>query len=450
VMNGQMGGRGSVTSNGVCNMCHADAQPYWRQTKEILSCVNCHGDLQAKHTATPGSDYVLVFAENAHDDAMQGDGTVFMACSICHSTNLVNIHDNNCTACHAGSPSPKESLGGSWAGGCQQGACHTTKHADVSDKHNEVTDYAGESNCTDCHGQYWNHFPPLSTDCANCHAIYNSNDTVPPVTTSDAQSSYVGAARINFSITDNGGKVGIGTTYSRLDSGTAQFGTSILVGTIGSHELEFWTVDQAGNEELPHNFAYFTITQDTIPPVTTSNAYSHYVNAVTITLTATDNGSELTTFYKITGGTFTGDLQTGTSIYIPELPGNISYTLEFWSVDSSGNEELPHNIKNITMHGGTGTIRLVWWNSDTTGSPCPDDPNARVEWEINRSGFSTISGDAGCPTDPNWSGVNDITVPVSLSPYYVDIWWFESDDEDLVEYPFTEVSEHGEVIRLSY
>jgi hypothetical protein len=310
-----------------------------------------------------------------------------------------------------------------------------------------VTDYYTENNCTLCHGAGWQDFPPLPSSCANCHATNYVADTTPPETTSDAQANYIIPALINFTITDNGGKVGIGTTYAILDGGSPNVGTSILVETIGSHELEFWTVDQAGNEELPHNFAYLTISADTIPPVTTSDANSHYENAATITLAATDNASVFTTYYSLNGG----PTETGTSIYIPELSGNISYTLEFWSVDWTGNEELPHNSANFTIHGGEGTIRLVWGDSDLTGlSPCLGDSEARVDWEINRPGFSTINGSAGCSTNPNWSGVNDITVPVSLSLYYVDIWWFDSADAELVEYPYTEVSTAGQVIRLPY
>jgi len=422
-------------------------------------CITCHGnDLNtlhpnsnATHIASPGSEDVLVFAAGEHDSAMVGDGTVYMACDTCHSTNLGNVHDNNCNICHAGSPSPYESLNGFWAGGCQQGACHTTKHDGVSDAHNEVTDYAGESNCTDCHGQYWTDFPPLPSSCSNCHATNYISDTEAPVTTSNAQASYIIPALIKFFMTDNGGKVGLGTTYSVLDGEAPQVGSSILVETQGAHELEFWSVDQAGNEELPHNFAYFSIGPDTIPPVTTSNAQSNYETAADITLTATDNNQAgiITTYYSLDSG----PVQEGNFIHVPEPNGTVTYSLEFWSVDWTGNEELPHKTETFTIYGGTGTIRLVWGNSDNTGvSPCVDDPNAYAYWEINRPGLSTIFGSASCTTDPNWSGFNDIVVEVSQSSYYVDIWWYSDYNgyEELTEYPYTDVTAHGEVIRLTY
>jgi|GEM_PF-1894796 len=421
-------------------------------------CITCHGsDLStlhpsssATHVATPGSQDVLVFAAGQHDSSMVGDGTVFMACNTCHDTsNLGNIHDNNCATCHSGSPSPYDTLGGFWAGGCQQGACHATYHADVTDKHNEVTDYAGESNCTYCHGEGWNDFPPLPTSCSNCHATNYVGDTVAPVTTSDIQaSSVLVPAVINYTITDNGGKVGLGTTYSRLDGGQPDVGTSFLVETAGSHTLEFWTVDQAGNEELPHNIVNFTGISDTTPPVTTSNASSDYVNAANITLTATDNNPVgiITTYYILNGS----PVQTGNSIHVPELNGNFSYSLEYWSVDGAGNEETHHTV-NFTIHGGTATLRLVWGDSDTSGSPCSGYP-AKIKWEIHRGSTLVSSGQSECGVG-GWAGVNDIDVPVSLTPYYVDIWWWEIADGgyyEISEFPNVEASTHGEVVRISY
>ena len=417
-------------------------------------CITCHGnDLNnlhpssaATHEATPGSANVLVFADGTHDNAMVGDGTVYMACNTCHTTDLGDIHDKNCSTCHSGSPSPYETLGGFWAGGCQQGACHATYHADVTDKHNEVTNYLTENNCTLCHGAGWQDFPPLPSACANCHATSYAGDTVAPLTTSDAPASILVPGVINYTITDNGGKVGIGTTYSRLDGGQPDVGTSFIVETAGNHTLEFWTVDQAGNEELPHKFANFTAFSDTTPPVTTSNASSDYENAADIILTASDNNPVgiITTYYSLDGGA----VQTGNLIHIPELNGNYSYSLEYWSVDGAGNEE-PHHTVNFTIHGGNATLRLVWGNSDVDGSPCTTDPGSKIDWEIHRGPTLVSSGHSECGVG-GWSGVNDIVVPVSLTSYFVDIWWHSTGDADLAEFPNVNASTHGDVVRISY
>ena len=83
-------------------------------------------------------------------------------------------------------------------------------------------------------------------------------DTTPPVTTSDVQAIYEGGAVITFQIID-GGKVGIGTTFYKLDDEPVLTGGQVLVNSPGPHTLDFWSVDQAGNVEDPPNTVTFEI-----------------------------------------------------------------------------------------------------------------------------------------------------------------------------------------------
>jgi len=413
-------------------------------------CTTCHGnDLgtlhpgsTATHEATPGSGNVLVFAEGQHDDAMIGNGTVYIACNNCHSTNLGNVHDNNCAGCHSGNPSPYDSLGGFWAGGCQQGGCHTTYHADASVSHGTV-----EDQCTTCHGGSFSDFPPLPSSCASCHTGYSSSDTIPPETTSDAQSSYTGAGHIEFSMTDNG-KVGIGTFYSRIDGGAITTGSSILVDTVGSHSLEFWGVDQAGNVETTVHSVSFTVNADVMPPVTTSNAQPSYSNGGVITLNATDNGTEgvKSTYYRLNGGS----TQTGTQIILPATSGTVAYTLEFWSEDWSGNVET-HHTANFTVTSGTVTLRLVWSECDIYPENAPAAGD-HAEWTVYRGGWAGPIVATGSGASPGWSGIDDVVVPYSTTPYYVriDWYWAANDESDQTDHQAIDASTPGEIIRLPY
>jgi hypothetical protein len=417
---------------------------------------NIHPNIVTAHDATPGSEYMLVIAVGQHDPAMDGstlakDGMVDVDCATCHTTNLVSVHAAQCSTCH---PTPFDTLG-TWQGGCQQGGCHQTKHNNVSNAHQAVvTNY----NCELCHDS--GNWLVDQTKCANCHAVNDPNDTTPPVTTSDAQATYILPTYINFFVTDNGGEIFLGRTFYSVDGGTEQAGSRALVTPVGLHTIEFWSVDQAGNEESPHNFATFENLIDVTPPDTTSDVQSVYDHSpANITLTATDdNAAGITyTYYSLNGSV----PQEGTSIYVPEYfptlgqSGILDYTLDFWSEDWSGNLETPANTVNFKMVGGSGTLRLIWLDSDTTGSPCPDgdsggDSLARVYWEINNPGLH-ISGSDGCPTNPNWSGVNDIVVPVSNDTYYVDIFWSDSFESDVNEpFPYVQVSVHGGVVELHY
>ena len=85
-------------------------------------------------------------------------------------------------------------------------------------------------------------------------------DTAPPSTSSNAVAYYATSAVINLSATDNIGGSGVAHTYYRLDGGVQTEGTVVSVSAVGSHTLEFWSVDVAGNIESPDNAAIFSIT----------------------------------------------------------------------------------------------------------------------------------------------------------------------------------------------
>jgi len=167
-------------------------------------------------------------------------------------------------------------------------------------------------------------------------------DTTAPVTTSDAVASYVGSAAIHLTATDN---VGVTATYYILDGGTQTAGTTVSISTVGSHTLEFWSVDGANNVETHHTVS-FAVTApapapDTIAPVTTSDALANYGGSATIKLTATDNVGVTATYYILDGGTQTA----GTTVNISTVG---SHTLEFWSVDAAGNVEA-HTTVGFTL-----------------------------------------------------------------------------------------------------
>jgi large repetitive protein len=93
-------------------------------------------------------------------------------------------------------------------------------------------------------------------------------DTVAPVTTSDAKATYVSSAVIKLSATDN---VGVAHTYYTLDGAGQVEGTSVTVGTAGSHTLTFWSVDAAGNTETAT-----TVTFSIVAPAATGGTDGHH------------------------------------------------------------------------------------------------------------------------------------------------------------------------------
>jgi hypothetical protein len=85
-----------------------------------------------------------------------------------------------------------------------------------------------------------------------------TTDTVAPVTTSNAKTSYRGSAVITLKAADAG--AGVYRIYYRLDGGKVMIGTRISVAKAGRHTLEFWSVDKAGNIEK-HHIVRFSISR---------------------------------------------------------------------------------------------------------------------------------------------------------------------------------------------
>jgi len=88
------------------------------------------------------------------------------------------------------------------------------------------------------------------------------DETVPPVTTSDAKASYVGTATVEFEATDAGGQ-GVAYIYYSIDGGRVHLYTvgmisevhvDIAAPIVGSanHTIAFWSQDMAGNVEAPN------------------------------------------------------------------------------------------------------------------------------------------------------------------------------------------------------
>ncbi len=380
-------------------------------------CLNCHSLV---HDSNPADDYVMIFEPGQHDDAQVGWPTaayeVWVDCNICHASDLNAIHAQQCQVCHT---SPYDTLG-SWSGGCQQGECHTTFHDGTAEAHDPWADsYGGSGQCGYCHTSGIG--TPVQSKCANCHTFYSASDTTAPVTSSDAIASYTGAAFIEFSITESG-KVGVGTTFYRVDDGDTQVGGSALVSAAGTHTLRFWSVDQAGNVESPSKTATFTVSADTTAPVTTSNAQStYYYYPATITLTATDSSSMgvKATYYSLDGG----PTQTGTKLTVPAPSGTVAHTLQYWSEDWSGNVETTKTA-NFTVIGGTATMRF------TSG---PLATGEWIEWLVWK-GTRDATPDYTVLQEGPFNGSTDLALPVSATSYWVVASWGTPDepyDEDV-------------------
>ncbi len=174
-------------------------------------------------------------------------------------------------------------------------------------------------------------------------------DSIPPSTASDAHGTYYNSATITLTPSDDLNGSGVAATYYNLDGdigGPGTAGTSASVSTYGTHNIEFWSVDHAGNVESPRKTYTFLI-DDTIAPTTTSDAKTGYGPSALITLTPSDNagGSGVArTLYTIddVGGPGTVGLSVSVS-------GFATHTVEYWSEDNAGNVETPRKTATFMI-----------------------------------------------------------------------------------------------------
>ncbi len=95
-------------------------------------------------------------------------------------------------------------------------------------------------------------------------------DNTPPVSSSNAQSNYLGAATITMTTSDALSSVS-GLWY-RLDGAAwtkGASGSTVTTTAIGPHLLEYYAVDAASNVETTRSAAFTITPPDTVPPVTT-------------------------------------------------------------------------------------------------------------------------------------------------------------------------------------
>jgi hypothetical protein len=187
----------------------------------------------------------------------------------------------------------------------------------------------------DLNGDNWPDLAIPNLEGNTVTVLYNtipySADTTKPVTTSSADGAWhTGAVTVTLSPTDSGGSGLLHTKY-RVDGGDWKFGTTVNVSGDGTHTVQYYSVDYAGNVESAHNAQ---VKIDGTAPVTTSSADSAWhTGAVTVTLTPTDAVSGVAqSKYRVDAGAW----QTGTSFTVTT---DGDHTIDFYSVDAAGNQE---------------------------------------------------------------------------------------------------------------
>jgi len=89
-------------------------------------------------------------------------------------------------------------------------------------------------------------------------------DTIAPVTVaSGALPGYPGLGAVSLAATDGGS--GVTHTYWTLDNGTAWEGAILVTLDVGSHHVDYWSVDKAGNVETPKTLSTVVTMSHALP-----------------------------------------------------------------------------------------------------------------------------------------------------------------------------------------
>jgi hypothetical protein len=377
-------------------------------------CSACHdlgSESNGSHVAVHAIDGVTGTVElfSAAHETAGGHITADIDCGLCHEVgNISALHGNQCSTCHGG---PRDSFA-TWDKGCQQGACHPVIHARADAGHQAAVLTGPPPGGCACHDH-----DTWDVELANCGACHQLVDHVAPSTTSDTAENYLGAATIRFTATDSPspGGSGVAATHYVVDGGSERTGAVALVSNVGSHTLEFWSVDAAGNAET-HKSVTFTVDVDSTPPTTSSDAKPSYFGTATISFSAADDGSTTpVTFFRLDGATVT----TGSAVTVaPPATGTDSHTLEFWSVDAAGNVESAHHTVAFTV--GLDAVPPV-----TTSDLKPFyrvGSTAQIILTATDSGSGVAQSYYKIDAGPTWTGAIWLLSSYAAGPHTLEYW----------------------------
>ncbi|WP_258171053.1 OmpL47-type beta-barrel domain-containing protein [Paenibacillus sp. R14(2021)] len=201
---------------------------------------------------------------------------------------------------------------------------------------------------------------------------YVKIDRTKPVTSATVPTGWSNeAATVTLTAAD--AMSGVEKTYYSIDGSAYEEGTSVEVSTDGVHQINFYSVDHAGNVEQAHSVTVNVI--DRTAPATTAEAPAGWVKEAAVTLTATDAQSGVAnTYYSIDGS----DYVEGTKI---EVSTDGVHEISFYSVDRAGNVEKAQRSTVMIDRTAPTTAAAVpsgWSKQDVTVTLTANDAQSGV------------------------------------------------------------------------
>ncbi len=197
-------------------------------------------------------------------------------------------------------------------------------------------------------------------------------DSTPPTTTSNALPSYIGMAAVTLTATDDADGSGVAYTFYSLDGGMETTGSVVMTSTVGTHTLEFWSIDAAGNLESPRKSVSYEVLTSTSETFSFTESDQFYivpqdVNALTLDIYGASGGGF---------GAIPGDAGGLVKAIVSVVPGQVltmrvgasdSATATGWPNGGAANPGAPY----VSDYGGSSyiaagagaTFEGVWYGS---------------------------------------------------------------------------------------
>ncbi len=243
-------------------------------------------------------------------------------------------------------------------------------------------------------------------------------DARPPETTLSGADDAWHAEDVALTLTASDAGSGVAATEYRVDGGPWTEGSAFTVSGDGEHQVEYRSIDQAGNREAARSAR---VRIDARPPETTLSGADDAWHAedVALTLTASDAGSGVAaTEYRVDGGPWT----EGSAFTVS---GDGEHQVEYRSTDQAGNREAARSAR----------VRIDARPPETTLSGADD------AWHAEDVALTLTASDAG-------SGVAATEYRVDGGPWTEgSAFTVSGDGEHQVEYRSTDQAGNREAAR---
>ncbi|RLF44568.1 MAG: hypothetical protein DRN09_03045, partial [Thermoplasmata archaeon] len=242
----------------------------------------------------------------------------------------------------------------------------------------------------------------------NIESVHNTTvyvDNTPPVTTLQHGTPYyndyiTSSTPLYINASDDG--AGVKEIHYIIDGvGHMAYGNVVvnITGDDGWHNIEYYSIDNLGNEEQHHVATYYL---DNTPPETSIQfgmPYyyngNHWVRGDTpLSFNATDVSGIAITYYRIYNGTAWSNFTQYTASFSLSADG-MNY-IEFYSIDNVGNEEQHHNV-TVYVDNNPPVVHY---------SVEPSSPDGENGWYISNVNFNLSAYD-------NESGLAEIMYKIN-------------------------------------